>query len=58
MKKKRWVVVWRMPLWAAKTIIETIELDTHSSAFTPELRREIQKAWDTVEASSGRKDAA
>ena len=39
----------RLPLEAWRKIRETLELDAKSSAFDPELRKQIREALDQVE---------
>ncbi len=42
-------IQWTMPKWAADLIRETIEMDSKSRAFDPELRQKLAKALAAVE---------
>jgi hypothetical protein len=41
-------VQWNMPKWASDILMETLEMDSESSSFDPDLRREISEALSTV----------
>ena len=43
------IVHWRMPRWVADLIFETIEMDSESSAFDPELREKLRRALIHIE---------
>jgi len=48
-EKDTTTVTWNLPKWAADTIFETLELDSQSGAFDPELRQEIAEALEAIE---------
>ena len=46
---KDWTIVqWKLPRWAAETIVDTLEMDAQSIAFSLELRSKIQRALDVI----------
>jgi len=48
MTKDHTLIQWTLPRWAAELILETIKLDSKSSAFDPALRKELAGALETI----------
>jgi hypothetical protein len=48
MNKDHQPVQWTLPKWAAELIFETVKLDSESSWFEPQLRKQLAAALDTV----------
>lgn len=49
MSKRKQSVQWTMPEWASDLLMETLQMDSQSSAFDRDLRNEICQALETVE---------
>ena len=52
MSKDQSPVLWELPRWAADLIRETIGLDAKSSAFDPQLRRELSQGLDAIKEAA------
>jgi hypothetical protein len=45
-------VQWTLPRWAANLIRETMEMDSRSGAFDPNLRQELSRALGGIKEAS------
>jgi hypothetical protein len=50
-------VQWTMPQWASDLLMETLQMDSESSSFDADLRREISEALETVSTVQAAQDS-